>query len=88
MRRTEAHILSHLPTMAESRMERPSLSSMGLSWSAWVTSVVEGSIMGRISVMMGSSDDMAQDIQRRRWDYCHSWRHGPVAVSMRVSSVS
>lgn len=65
MRRTEAHILSHLPTTAASRMERPSLSRMGVSWSARVTSVVDGRIMGRISVMMGSSDDMAQDIQRQ-----------------------
>lgn len=61
----EAHILSHLPTTAASRMERPSLSRMGVSWSARVTSVVDGRIMGRISVMMGSSDDMAQDIQRQ-----------------------
>lgn len=77
----EAHILSHLPAMAVSRMGRPSLSKMGMSWSAGVVSVLDGNTMGRISEMIGSSDDMAENIQQEMRDQCHSRRPGTASNS-------
>lgn len=54
---------------------------MGVSWSAGVVSVLDGNTMGRISEMIGSSDDMAENIQRKLREQCHSWRPGTASNS-------